>query len=277
MKKNIGFLFVIPSLVGLVIFYIIPSFDILLRSFMKNGFSNFIGLYNYETVIQNKAFQMAVLNTLRLMLVCIPLLVLLSLLIIMIFEFNSSLTKLIKNLFMLPLAIPVTSVALLWEFCFNRSGLLNSFLDIFKIDAIDWMNSKHSFYILVFIYIWRNIGYCTVLWLAGLSAISVSIVEAAKVDGANKLICMIKIKLPNLSRTLYIILVLSIINLFKVFREIYLITGNYPHKSIYLMQNIFNNWFVDLEIGKLSAGAEIFFVLTIITIAICLVTIKRKE
>ena len=112
------------------------------------------------------------------------------------------------------------------------------------------MNTDFAFWILVFSYIWKNLGYNIVLWLAGLSCISESIYEAARVDGASEWKCFTKITLPNLKTTLYTVSVLSLLNSFKVFREAYLIGGDYPDKSMYVLQHLFNNWFRDLSFGK---------------------------
>lgn len=93
---------------------------------------------------------------------------------------------------LLPMAIPVASVSLLWKVLFNGQGLSNHFLTFFSLQKIDWLNTQASFSVLVSSYIWRNLGYDIVLWLAGLSGISVSLYEAAKVDGANSWKCFIR-------------------------------------------------------------------------------------
>lgn len=94
-----------------------------------------------------------------------------------------------------------------------------------------------------------------VLWLAGLAGISPSIYEAAAVDGAGAWTIFWRITLPNLLPSLFTITVLSFLNAFKVFREAYLVAGDYPHDSMYLLQHLFNNWFRELSMDKLAAGA----------------------
>ena len=117
------------------------------------------------------------------------------------------------------------------------------------------MNSGSAFWILFISYIWKNLGYDIVLWMAGLAGISSNIYEAARVDGAGEMQCFFYITLPNLKSSLYTITVLSFLNSFKVFREAYLVAGDYPHESIYMMQHLFNNWFVNLDIQKMTAAA----------------------
>jgi len=117
------------------------------------------------------------------------------------------------------------------------------------------MDSGAAFWVLVLSYVWKNIGYTIVLWLAGILQISNSILEAAKVDGSSPMQTFFYIIIPNLKSTLYIITILSFLNSFKVFREAYLVAGAYPHESIYLLQHLFNNWFTNLEVDKMSASA----------------------
>ena len=93
------------------------------------------------------------------------------------------------------------------------------------------------------------------LWLAGIFSIPTDILDAAKVDGANERQCFWRVVFPNLKGTLYTITVLSFLNSFKVFREAYLVAGSYPHESMYLLQHLFNNWFVNLELDKMAAAA----------------------
>ncbi|MFR5701790.1 MAG: carbohydrate ABC transporter permease [Eubacterium ramulus] len=101
----------------------------------------------------------------------------------------------------------------------------------------------------------ENLGYDIILWLAALATISPEIYEAARVDGASESQCFFRITMPNLWSSLFLILTLSLINGFKVFREAYLIAGDYPEQHIYLLQHLFNNWFRDLSVNKLAAGA----------------------
>ena len=107
----------------------------------------------------------------------------------------------------------------------------------------------------VFTYLWKNTGYDMILWLSGMAAIPPALYESAQMDGAGAMSRFFRITLPNLAPTLFTVTVLSLLNSFKVFREAYLISGSYPHESIYLLQHLFNNWFVNLDVDKMCAGA----------------------
>lgn len=252
-----GLPFILPSFVGMVIFILIPFLDVIRRSFTGAVSEEWTGLDNYRTIFGNKAFQLAVKNTLRFEAVCIPLLILLSLLAAVFLVKQTRFMHLMKSSLLIPMAIPVASVVLLWRVLFHESGMLNGILNAVHITGPDWMNTKYAFWVLVFSYVWKNLGYDVVLWVAGLSAIPSNLYEAARVDGAGDWQCFWKITLPNVLPSLFTIAVLSILNSFKVFREAYLVAGDYPDESMYLLQHLFNNWFRDLSLDKMSAAAVI--------------------
>lgn len=252
-----GLLFVLPSLTGVSLFWLIPSMDVVRRSFFGAVSGEFTGLKNYVTVFENRAFRLAAMNTLRFFLVCIPLLVGLSLLIAVVLTRQKKMLQLLKSAFLLPMAIPVASVVLLWKLLFHKKGILNGILACLSLPALDWMNTDASFYVLVASYLWRNLGYDMILWMAGLAAIPGSLYEAARVDGAGEWKCFWSITLPNLLPSFFTITVLSLLNAFKVFREAYLVAGDYPQEKMYLLQHLFNNWYRELSLDKMSAAAVV--------------------
>ena len=252
-----GLLFVLPSLLGTGIFLLVPLLDVVRRSFSEAVSGKWTGFANYQAIFSNPAFLLAGKNTIRFTLVCIPILLVFSLFLAVFLHRMGKTGSTLKSAFLVPMAIPAASVVLLWRFLFQPQGLLNGLLHQLGIQGQDWMNSGYAFWILVFSYIWKNLGYDIVLWIAGLSGISENIYEAARVDGAGEWKCFISITLPNLLPSLFTISVLSLLNSFKVFREAYLVAGNYPHESIYLMQHLFNNWFLDLDLDKMAAAAVI--------------------
>lgn len=252
-----GFLFLLPSFAGVCLFWVIPYLDVIRRSFFSAISGEFTGLKNYSTIFENQAFRLAAGNTLRFFLVCIPLLVVLSLMIAVLLTRRKKSMQALKSMFLLPMAIPVASVVLLWKVLFHDQGLLNHFLETLSLQGVDWMNTDASFWVLVVSYLWRNLGYDIVLWVAGLGAIPTALYEAARVDGAGEWNCFIKITLPNLLPSLFTIVVLSLLNGFKVFREAYLVAGDYPQDSMYLLQHLFNNWYRDLSLDKMAAAAVV--------------------
>jgi len=259
--------FFVPSIVGVCIFSIIPFLDVIRRSFLVGGVKGWVGVKNYQMVITNSAFNLAVINTIKFLIICLPILICMSLIVAVALK-DVTRSIAIKTMLLLPLATPLATAAVVWQITFHNFGLVNGALDILGIQTRNWMNSSLAFYILVITYVWKNLGYSVVLWLAGLNAISKDIYEAAHMDGAGRFLCFWKITIPNLKSTCFMIIVLSLINSFKIFREAYLVAGDYPHESMYMLQHLFNNWFRDLSIDKLAAGAvlETVVIITLIYI-----------
>jgi len=258
MGKGEGFIalaFMLPSLLGISIFFLIPFIDTIRRSFYDVRGVNFVGFTSYISVFNNMAFRLATLNTLRFVAISIPLLMIISLGVALLVRAVMPNGKIFKTSFLLPMAIPVASIVLLWQALFNNGGLANTVLMNFGFEPINFMGSSSAFWVLVFTYIWKNTGYNMILWLAGLDSISDSLYEAAHVDGASRLQTFMFVTLPCLLPTIGVVSILSLLNSFRVFREAYLVAGAYPHDSMYLLQHLFNNWFQNLDISRLSAGA----------------------
>lgn len=269
-------MWILPSFLGVMVFYLLPYIDVVRRSFFGAVDNQFVGLENYKTVIENAAFGLAVKNTFLFTLFCIPILIFLALL-CAVALYQSKYGGLIKSAFLMPMALPAVSVALMWRVLFHSQGLLNHWLDNLGIAGNDWMNTKNAFWILLISYIWKNLGYDIVLWMAGLAGISTNIYEAARVDGAGERQCFFYITLPNLKPSLYTITVLSFLNSFKVFREAYLVAGDYPHESIYMMQHLFNNWFRSFSFDKMAAAAVMESVVLLVLILLLQKAIWHEE
>lgn len=256
--------FLLPSLAGVTVFYLLPLADVVRRSFTTAVTGEFTGFDNYRTVFQNEAFLLAAKNTAKFALCCLPILIVSGLLVALLITGSAS-RKGFQTCYLLPMAVPAATVALVWQIIFERSGLLNGALSGIAsalsekktVVSIDYMETDAAFWVLVASYVWKNLGYTVTLWAAGLLGIPYQLKEAARVDGAGRGQIFFKIVLPQLKSTLYTITVLSFLNSFKAFREVYLAAGSYPHESIYLLQHLFNNWYVDLALDKMAAAAVV--------------------
>lgn len=253
-KKYAGIIFLLPHLLGVLLFLFFPFLDVVRRSFLKAA-GGFVGLANYREVINNDAFCLAAGNTIRFAAVCLPLLLLVSLLLALAVCGLGKRVAVLKNIYLAPMAIPAASVALLWKLLFDYHGMINGLIFACGGSPVDWMGTGASFYVLVGSYLWKNAGYVMVLWIAALDAIPAAVYEAAKIDGAGRLAAFVCITLPCIRPAAFTIGVISFLNSFKVFREAYLVAGNYPQESIYLISHLFNNWFLSLSVDKMAAGA----------------------
>lgn len=253
--------FLLPSLAGVTLFVLLPFLDVVKRSFQTAVTGEFTGGKNYDVIFHNQAFVLAVKNTARFTVVCIPLLVLVGLVVAFGLTGLQD-AALMKSMYLFPLAMPTATIVLVWKMVFYRKGFLNLFLTrlgeftgLWGEVTVDYLGTGGSFWVLVASYLWKNTGYTVVLWLAGILAIPNEFIEAAKVDGAGRWQCIRSVILPNLKGSFYTIVILSFLNSFKIYREAYLVAGSYPQEDIYLLQHLFNNWFVNLEFDKMAAAA----------------------
>lgn len=266
-----------PSLTGVGIFILIPFADVVRRSFFNAVGSEFVGLENYRGVLENEAFRLAAGNTVRFLIVCLPLLLGSSLFFGILLLNTGRKSGILKSGFLLPMAVPAGSVVLFWQLFFDQGGILNEALQKFGVHGPDYMNTPKAFGVLVVVYIWKNLGYDMILWLSGLLGIPDSLYEAARMDGAEGLKCFWHITCPLLIPTAFLTGILSLVNAFKVFREAYMIAGNYPHDSIYMLQHLFNNWFLKLDMQKMTAAAVMLaFILGLILIGSQKIEEKRR-
>mgnify|MGYP000857746469 FL=1 len=272
-----GFFFILPSLCGLILFYLLPYLDVIKRSFSSPVTGIFTGLDNYWLVFGNKAFQLAVKNTVRFIITCVPILVISSLLVAVILQ-KIVKGNLLKIGFLFPMAIPVASVVLLWKGVFDPQGFLNSFLNLFGISGNDWMNTKSAFWVLVFSYVWKNMGYCMILWLASLAAIPKEMYEAAKIDGASAIQTFFKITVPLLKPTILLTAIMSTNGTLQLFDEsINLTDGGPANASISMSHYIYNLCFKYVPNFGYAAAMSFFILLLVAVLAFIQMRVGDKR
>ena len=261
------YLCLIPSLAGVLVFFIIPFFVIIFYSMVDNPINkDFVFLDNYISVIKNTAFRRASLNTLKFSLISVPLAVTLSLVLALLLDCRIPFVSQFRTSFLCPMMVPVASIVLIWQVIFHYNGALNEFLSNFGVDKIDWLKSTKGQLVIVVLFLWKNLGYNMILFLSALNGIPKDLLEVATLEGAGPAYRFFRIKLRYLSPTILFVTILSLINSFKVFREIYLLTGDYPYDSLYMLQHYMNNMFRNIDYQKLSSGAILMAIVMIIII-----------
>ncbi len=263
MRKRWFWVFVLPGFAGVFGLVLLPFADVVRRSFTTAVTGSFVGLSNYKMIFENEAFLLAVKNTARFVAVCLPVLLSLGFLTALLLS-GLRRVQIWKSVFLFPMAVPAATVVLVWRLVFDEKGFFNALTGL----DIDYMETGFAFWVLVFSYIWRNLGYTVVLWLSGILAVPADMLEAAKVDGAGRLRIVRSVLLPQLKGVFYTITVLSFLNSFKAFREAYLVAGEYPQESMYLLQHLFNNWFVWMELDKMAAAAVCLAAVLLVLIGI---------
>jgi len=259
-----------PSFLGVLLFFILPFGVVVYYSLIKGPLDHsFVGLENYENVWNNGAFQLAVENTVTFTGLVVPLAVVLSLLLALVLECRIPLKSQFRTFFLSPMVVPVASIILVWQVLFHQNGAVNEFLAVFGADKIDWLKSDYCMLVVILLFLWKNLGYFMILFMAALNNIPKTLLEVADVEGASAAHKFFKIKLRYLSPTVLFVTILSIINSFKVFREIYLLTGDYPYTGLYMLQHFMNNMFGKyLDYQRLSAAAVLMALAMIVLIAL---------
>ena len=260
-RTIISWLFLAPSLIGVLVFFVAPFLVVIYYSTIDNPIqNNFVGFRNYITVWSNAAFRQAGINTLKFSLVAVPLAVLLSLFLAAVMESRIPGKSYFRSFFLSPLMVPTASVVLIWQVLFNYNGLVNEFLTKFGVDRTDFLKSDKAQIVIVVLFLWKNLGYNMILFMAALASIPKELVEVAMLENATKKQIFWYVKVRFMSSTILFVTIMSLINSFKVFREVYLMTGDYPYSSLYMLQHFMNNTFASLDYQKLSAAAIIMFV-----------------
>lgn len=248
MKRFKGYLFILPSLIGFSIFYIIPFFSGIRYSTFKSGFDkSFVGLQNYINVINSEAFRLALKNNVIFMAIGIPLAIVLSFILALIIE-EIDASKYVKLAIILPIAIPSAITSGFFRKVFG-SGIENI------------LNSEYAMLAVIVIYIWRSIGYNLIIYLATLTHMDKSVIEASKIDGSTYIQRIRHIIIPLTTPTTVFVFIVSVINSFKVFKDVFILQGSYPNQRIYMLQHYMNNVFRNLRYQSLTAASYIFSIL----------------
>ena len=261
--------FLSPSLLGVGIFFILPFGVVVYYSLIDGvGSKNFVFLQNFIKLFDNSAFRLAAKNTLSFSAMAVPLAVILSMGLALMLESRIPLKSQFRTFFLSPMMVPVASVVLIWQVLFNYNGTVNEFLMLFGADKIDWLQSQFAPVVVLLLFLWKNLGYNMILFMAALNNIPKELLEVADVEGAGEMYKFFAIKLRYLSPTVLFVTILSLINSFKVFREVYLLAGAYPYETLYTLQHFMNNTFDSLDYQKLSAAAVVMALVMVVIIAL---------
>jgi len=250
--------FLIPGMVGLVSFFVLPLAINLWMSF--NGFST-DGIQNYQAVIQSRAFQLSVKNTLRLIATGMPITLVIGVggafAFRSLFQFNLPGVRILFLLQLLPLVLP--------------SAIITFFIKL----VFPYSEAPEVTYLMTGIYIWKNIPYMLLAAFLGLRNIPDDIQDAARLDGANSLQSLHYILLPFLRPYILVGIILACLGVFRIYRESYLLFGKYPDQSIYYIQNYMNNMFDSSGFGQLSAASNLFLICISFLLLACLLFLGR--
>ena len=256
-EAAIGLLLAAPAVMGLLAFLVLPFGYTFLRSFTVGlGWGRFVGLENYAQLFGNRLFLLALKNTFLFLLCGLALILPLSLLLSLLLQKTGKWGKGLAMALLFPMVLPVSAIVIVVNLVFAENGLLSQLTG-----PTPWMDSPFAFVILLGLYLWKNVGIGVVILLAGLTTIPGELYESANMDGAGKWARLTKVTLPMLRPELLVVTILSSLNAFKNFREAFVLGGDHPHESIYMLQHFMNNNFENMNFPRLSVAAVVFFAL----------------
>jgi multiple sugar transport system permease protein len=259
--------FLSPSFLGVFLFFILP-FVVVVKYAFTNAAGEQVAFQNFVNLLKNPIFRMAAKNTLTFSAVAVPLSVVLAIVLALMLECRIPMKSYFRSFFLSPMMVPVASIVLIWQVLFSYNGTVNVLLEALGRAPIDWLNTEYAPWVVVLLFLWKNLGYNMILFMAGLANIPRELLEVADVEGASGAYKFFAIKLRYLSPTVLFVTILSLINSFKVFREVYLLTGDYPYESLYMLQHFMNNTFRSLDYQKLSAAAVVMALVMVVLIAL---------
>ena len=257
-RKLPAILFLLPSLCGFLLFFLIPFIAGVGYALTDNPVNGrFVGLKNILGLFGNQAFLIAIKNTLIFLVPSVFLSLLLPLAAAMFLNRPVYGKKAITMLFLSPMVIPAATVALFWQIFFDFRGPMNHLLACAGIMPLEWLNGSWGLAVAMTVFLWKNTGYNMIIYFVGLSNIPAEYYEAADIDGAGHIAKTLFITQPCLVPTGFFVFTISIVNCFRIFREIYLIFGTHPNENVYMLQNFMNNMFLQLNYPKLTSAAYV--------------------
>ena len=261
-----GWIFILPALVGTLIFIVIPVICSFGLSFAKWDLLNpiqFVGLSNYKDIFSDEIKKKILWNTIVFAVSTSVLGVIIPLVLACILNSKIRGSEFYKTAYFLPFITPMIVIGVVWEWIFDPNiGFLNHILHL----HINWLYDTHyAMTALIIVSVWKLIGYNMVIFLSALSGISQSMFEAAKIDGASPFQTFKNVTVPLLSPSIFFVVIITAISSLQVFDLIYLMTQGGPFESTnVLVYAIYKNAFEYFNVGKASAIAYVLFIIILV-------------
>jgi multiple sugar transport system permease protein len=266
-----GYTFLLPNILGFLIFICLPVCASFLMSFTEwNGFGEikWAGISNYTHLWHDETFRISLFNSLIMTAVSVPVTLFLAILAAVALNKGLRGVKIFRTAIFLPHITATIAVAVVWQLLYNPTmGPINGILRSIGIDNPPmWLASTQwALASVIIVSIWHSIGYYMVLYLAGLQGIPKDLYEAAEIDGAGKVAQFRKITVPMLSPVIFFTVIMGIINSFKVFDLVFVLTKGGPGRSTHmLVYDIYYTAFQRFEYGYASAMAYVLFTIILI-------------
>lgn len=271
MQKLTPWLFLLPSIIILVVFMVIPIFEAFRWSVLDYkiiaGTSQFVGLDNFKEIFSDKIFWQAFINTILFVIIILPLNVFLPIILAVLVNQKIRAVGFFRVLYYVPFVTPLVVAALMWKMLYSQNSILSSFLTSIGIldEPMNFLTSTTTALVAVgFITVWKGLGYYMVMYLANLQSIPSQLYESASIDGANLFQKFTKITIPMLIPTITMVSVLTLVNGLKVFEEIALTTNGGPAGATNTLVMYIYEKFNNLEVSLASAAGIVLLGLAMV-------------
>ena len=281
--KYSPYLFLLPAIILLVVFFFIPFFQTFFLSFAdySNSIYNpeFAGLSNYIKLFHSPIFYKVMLNTFLYLIGAVPILVIFPLFLAILINQKIRGVTLYKILIYLPVIVSIVVAAIAFKWLYADQGILNYFVDLLGFDSIGWLTDpKYAIWSVIIVTIWKGIGYYMIIYLAALMSVPNELYEACDIDGAGFVTKHLTVTIPHIMPTIALVSTISAISAMKVFAEIYVMTKGGPlNSSKTIVYYIYERAFENLDLGFASAMAVILLIIVMIFSLINIFCFERKK
>ncbi len=265
-KKYIPYLFLLPALVLLAVFFFLPFFDtfiISLKDYSSDIYNpSFAGLNNYSLLFKSKEFYTVFFNTFLFLILVVPFLAVFPLIVAIFINQKIRGISIYKVLIYLPVVVSIVVVAIAFKWLYAQEGILNYFLQLLNINPIGWLtDTKFAMLSVAIVTIYKGIGYYMMIYLSALIGVPKDLYEAADVDGASVFYKHLTVTIPHLMPTIALVVTVSSISALKVFAEIYVMTKGGPLNSTKtIVYYIYERAFENLDLSMASCASVILLI-----------------
>ncbi|MDE7211650.1 MAG: sugar ABC transporter permease [Lachnospiraceae bacterium] len=248
----------LPSFAGIFVFFLLPYLRVLYYSVISDQFRRkFVWFDNYREILENEYFMLAMKNSLKLIVIGVPMLILMALLLSILLAYVLKCFPVLRDAFIFPMLVPTAAVVLVWQQFFVS---VETALPIYLL------------------FLWKNLGICLILLTSSFTTIDQTVYEAAKMDGAGSLKQHFCLTIPMIAPSIFFTVLLAIMNSFKIFKESFLYYGSkYPPSHSYTLQFYMNNNFLKFDYQSLAASSVLTSLLVLAIVGIGFYMQKRVE
>lgn len=282
-KKYTPYLFLLPAVAVLIVFFFIPFFQTFVLSFFDYSSSiynpTFNGVDNYIKLFKEPIFYKVMFNTFMYLIIAVPFLVTFPLFLAILINQKIRGITLYKILLYLPVIVSIVVAAIAFKWLYAGQGILNYILTLFHLEPIGWLvDTKWALFSVAIVTIWKGIGYYMMIYLASLMSVPQDLYEACDIDGANFLTKHLTVTIPHIMPTIALVSTISTISAMKVFAEIYVMTKGGPLNSTKtIVYYIYERAFENLDLGYASALAVVLLIVVMLFSLINILCFEKNK